>query len=391
MHLDPLLPIIVGMLFTIIMVGQLLHRMKQPYVVGYLITGIILGPHVIDLLGDRAVVERLGAMGVVFLLFFIGMEVSPRKLVATWKIAIIGTTAQILVSVGCVWLIGSWLDWPLSRSVLLGFVISLSSTAVVLKIMQDSNELETETGQNVLGVLLFQDMAIIPMLVIIGLISDEIPDGQHFVLQLAGSIIMISLVAYLMRKETIHLPLARWLDGDHEMQVFTALAICFGLSLVTAFFGLSTALGAFVGGMLVGSARETEWVHKSLEPFRVIFVALFFASIGMLVDLTFILANLLQIGVLVIAVIVTNTFINAIIIRLLGDSWRDSFYSGSLLSQIGEFSFVLAAVGMQAKLISHYGYQLIVAVIALSLIVSPAWIAIAGRFLYTNNEQLKAK
>ena len=389
MHLDPILPVIVGILFTIILVGQLLHRMKQPYVVGYLITGIILGPHVIDLLGDKAMVERLGAMGVVFLLFFIGMEVSPRKLIATWKIAIIGTTAQILISVGCVWLIGIWLDWPLSRSVLLGFVISLSSTAVVLKIMQDSEELETETGQNVLGVLLFQDMAIIPMLLIINLMSDETPNSQHIILQLIGSIIMIGLVAYLMRKETIHLPLSKWLKDDHEMQVFTALAICFGLSLVTALFGLSTALGAFVGGMLIGSARETVWVHKSLEPFRVIFVALFFASIGMLVDLAFFQENWAQIGVLVIAVIATNTFINAIIIRLLGDSWSDSFYSGSLLSQIGEFSFVLAAVGMQAKLISQYGYQLIVAVIALSLILSPAWITMAGRLLYSHNKRLK--
>lgn len=384
MHLDPAFPVIVGILFTIIVVGQFLHHIKQPYVVGYLITGIILGPHVTGLVSDHATVERFGAMGVLFLLFFVGMEVSPRKLMATWKIAIIGTTTQILISVACVWLIGSWLDWPLSRSVLLGFVISLSSTAVVLKILQEANELETETGQNVLGVLLFQDMAIIPMLLIISQMSDEIQSDRYMVLQLIGSILMIALVTYLMRKETIHLPLSKWLKGDHEMQVFTALVLCFGLSLLTGLFGLSTALGAFVAGMLVGSARETTWVHRSLEPFRVIFVALFFASIGMLVDLRFIQANWLQIGALVIAVIVTNTVINAFIIRLLGDSWPDSFYSGTLLSQIGEFSFVLAAVGMQAKLISHYGYQLIMAVIALSLILSPAWIALARRFLYSN-------
>lgn len=385
MHLDPAFPNIVGILFTILLVGQLLNRMKQPYVVGYLITGIILGPHVVGLINDQAIVERFGAMGVVFLLFFIGMEVSPRKLMATWKIAIIGTITQILISVGCVWLIGMWLDWPLSRSVLLGFVISLSSTAVVLKILQEGNELESETGQNVLGVLLFQDMAIIPMLIIIGLMSGEMPDSQHIILQLMGGVLMIALVAYLMRKETIHLPLSKWLKGDHEMQVFTALAICFGLSLVTGLFGLSTALGAFVGGMLVGSARETQWVHTSLEPFRVIFVALFFASIGMLVDLVFIQTYWMQIAMLVILVIITNTFINAIIIRLLGDSWADSFYSGSLLSQVGEFSFVLAAVGLQAKLISHHGYQLIIAVIALSLIASPAWIAMARRLLYSKH------
>ena len=382
MHLDPALPTLVGALLAILLVGLVLHRLKQPHVVAYLITGIILGPHVIGLINDQSLIERLGAMGVVFLLFFIGMEVSPRKLIASWRIAVVGTTIQILLSVLCVWLLGKWLDWPLSRSILLGFVISLSSTAVVLKIMQDSGELETETGQNVLGVLLFQDMAIIPMLIVIGLMSGDVPDSKHLVLQLIGGTLMIGLLIYLMLKEVIHLPLAKWLKGDHEMQIFAALIVCFGLSLITGLFGLSTALGAFVAGMLIGAARETQWVHTSLEPFRVIFVALFFVSIGMLVDLSFIQLHWMQILILVIAVIITNTFLNAVIIRLLGDSWPDSFYSGALLSQIGEFSFVLAAVGLQAKLITSYGYQLTVAVIVLSLMVSPAWILIARRTLY---------
>ena len=384
MHLDPALSIIVGALLAILLMGTLLNRMKQPHVVGYLIVGIILGPHVIGLIHDQALIERLGAMGVVFLLFFIGMEVSPRKLLATWRIAVIGTSVQILISILCIWLLGKWLDWPLSRTILMGFVISLSSTAVVLKVLQDRNELETDTGQNVLGVLLIQDVAIIPMLIVISLMSGNEPDSQQIILQIVGGVLMIALIAYIMRKEIIHLPLAKWLKGDHEMQIFAALIICFGLSLITGLFGLSTALGAFIGGMLVGAARETQWVHHSLDPFRVIFVALFFVSIGMLVDLTFIKEHWFQIAALVIAVILTNTFINAVIIRLLGDSWPDSLYSGALLSQIGEFSFVLAAVGMQANLINNYGYQLTVTVIALSLMISPAWIAMSRHLLYKN-------
>lgn len=382
MHLDPALPTIVGALLAILLMGMLLHRLKQPHVVGYLITGIILGPHVVGLISDQSLIERLGAMGVVFLLFFIGMEISPKKLFATWRITVIGTTIQILISIAFVWFFGEWLGWPLSRSILLGFVISLSSTAVVLKILQDNNELETDTGQNVLGILLFQDMAIIPMLIVIGLMSGSEPDPRQVVLQVIGGILMLALMAYLMRKETIHLPLAKWLKGDHEMQTFAALAVCFGLSLITGLFGLSTALGAFIAGMLVGATRETKWVHTSMEPFRVIFVALFFVSIGMLVDLNFVQDHWFQIGALVIAVIITNTFINAVIIRFLGDSWPDSLYSGALLSQIGEFSFVLAAVGMQSNLVSNYGYQLTVTVIALSLMISPAWIAASRKFLY---------
>jgi CPA2 family monovalent cation:H+ antiporter-2 len=222
MHLDPALPPLVGALLAILLVGLVLHRFKQPHVVAYLLTGIILGPHVIGLIHDQHLIERLGAMGVMFLLFFIGMEVSPRKLIASWRIAVIGTSIQILLSVLCVWLLGKWLGWPLSRSILLGFVISLSSTAVVLKIMQDSGELETETGQNVLGVLLFQDMAIIPMLIVIGLMSGDVPDSRHLMLQVIGGLLMIGLLVWLMLKEVIHLPLARWLKGDYEMQIFAA-------------------------------------------------------------------------------------------------------------------------------------------------------------------------
>ena len=385
MHLDPALSVIVTSLLVILLMGTLLNRLKQPHVVGYLIVGIILGPHVTSLISDQALIERLGAMGVVFLLFFIGMEVSPRKLIASWRIAVIGTTIQILISILCLWLIGSWLDWPLSRTILMGFVISLSSTAVVLKVLQDRNELETDTGQNVLGVLLFQDIAIIPMLIVLSLMSGNKPDSNQILLQVIGGISMIGLITYIIRKDVIHLPLAKWLKGDHEMQIFSALIICFGLSLITGLFGLSTALGAFIGGILVGAARETQWVHNSLEPFRVIFVALFFVSIGILVDINFIQEHWFQIGTLVIAVIITNTFINAIIIRFLGDSWPDSLYSGALLSQIGEFSFVLAAVGMQAGLINNYGYQLTVAVIAISLMLSPAWITLARHLLYNKS------
>ena len=382
MHLDPALPSIVSTLLTILLVGMGLHRMKLPHVVSYIFTGIILGPHVFGLIIDHPLIERLGAMGVVFLLFFIGMEVSPKKLLETWRITVVGTIIQMFISIVFVWLLGKWFSWPLSRSILLGFVISLSSTAVVLKILQDNKELETDTGQNVLGVLLFQDMAIIPMLIIIGLLGGTAPDNSQVILQIIAGILLFILMAFITAKESIHLPLSKWLKGDHEMQIFAALAICFGLSLITGLFGLSTALGAFVAGIIVGAARETQWVHSSLEPLRVIFIALFFVSIGILVDINFIKTHWLQVSILVLAVIITNTFINAIIIRFLGDSWRDSLYSGALLSQIGEFSFVLAAVGMQSNLISNFGYQLTITVIAFTLIISPAWIAGARKLLY---------
>ncbi len=381
MHLDPIMPYLVGAILAVLALGLLLRSLRQPYVIGYLIAGVILGPHGIALITDEALISRLGAIGVVLLLFFIGMEVSPKKLIDNWKVAVLGTLLQIIISVGCVWPLGAFLDWPIERIVLIGFVISLSSTAVVLKLLQDWKEFDSKVGQNVLVILLAQDLAVIPMLIILSMMGGGHGEASNIWLQLLGAAVMAVIVGYIAVKETIHLPLSKLLGDDHEMHVFAALCICLGLSLLTGLAGLSTALGAFVAGMLIGAAKETRWVHHSLESFRVVFVALFFVSIGMLVDLSFIMNQWAQVGALVVLVIITNTFINGVILKMLGDNWRDSLYAGTLLSQIGEFSFVLAAVGIQAHIISDFGYQMTVAVISISLLISPAWIMLVKKIL----------
>lgn len=364
----------VAVLASILLIGLILRKFRQPHVVGYLVAGILIGPSGLGLVTDEQVLSRFGAIGVVMLLFFVGMEVSPRRLAANWRVAIIGTLCQILISVGVVWLLGFWLGWPLAKSILIGFVVSLSSTAVVLKILQDWNELDSEVGQDVLSILLVQDLAVIPMLVIIGILGGDHLDLRSVVLQIFGGIGFLVLLAWLTVRDSVRLPLLTWLKNDHEMQIYAALIICFGMSLMTGILGLSTALGAFAAGIVVATAKETQWVHRSLEPFRVVFVTLFFFSIGMLVDVSYLASHWLQIGALVLAVFLTNTLINAIILKWLGDSWRDTLYAGALLSQIGEFSFVLAAVGLQASIINQVGYQTVIQVIAVSLILSPAWI-----------------
>jgi CPA2 family monovalent cation:H+ antiporter-2 len=163
--------------------------------------------------------------------------------------------------------------------------------------------------------------------------------------------------------------------------VFAALTLCFGFALLTGTLGLSTAFGAFVAGMLVARARETHWVHQALEPLRVIFMALFFVSVGVILDLDFVYENWWKISLLVFAILMSNTLLNAVTFRVLGESWRDSLYGGALLSQIGEFSFVLAAAGYHAAIIDDRDHQFAVAIITLSLMVSPVWITAAKRLL----------
>ncbi|GAB4521350.1 MAG: cation:proton antiporter [Haliangiales bacterium] len=375
MHLDPAMPPLVAAIFVVLTAAMLLKTIKQPYVIAYIVAGVVIGPDGIGLVVERASIDRLGAFGIVFLLFFVGMEVSPHRLLANWRVPVIGTLLQIAASIGCVALLGALLDWPLNRIVLVGFIISLSSTAVVLKILEDRNELETDTGADVLGVLLVQDILVVPMLVVIGLLSGDGASTTHLVLQGIGGALMVAMTAALVIRKRWRLPFANRLRVDHELQVFAALAICFGFALISGLFELSAALGAFFAGMLIGATKETEWVHHSLHPFRVVFVSLFFLSVGMLVDLQFLLAELPTVLGIVLAAVVTNTVVNGLSFLALGESRRSSLYGGALLSQIGEFSFILAAMGLAAGIVDELGYQLAIAAICVSLIVSPAWIS----------------
>ena len=377
MHVDPLMINIVGATLVLLLTAWLMRLLHQPHVVGYLLAGVIIGPHGLALFTDQALVGRIGEIGVVLLLFFAGMEVSPRQLARRWQVTLLGTVAQILASLAVVWLIGRMLGWAPVVIVLVGFVLSLSSTAVVLNYLQDRGEFGSRVGRDLVLVLLAQDLAVVPMLIVLGLLGGERIDLGTLTLQATGALVIGALVAWISIYTRIRLPLGRRLREDHELQVFAALTLCLGLSLLTGLAELSPALGAFVAGMVVGAARETGWVHSRLEPLRVLFVALFFASIGLLVNVDFVAAHAGALLGLLATVFVLNTSINTLVFRALGEGWRHSAYAGAILAQIGEFSFVLVATGYHARFIDIETYQMIVAVIALSLLLGPAWIALA--------------
>jgi len=170
-----------------------------------------------------------------------------------------------------------------------------------------------------------------------------------------------------------------FLEAGNELQVFFAFGLCFGFSALTGFFGLSTALGAFVAGILVATAKSTSWFHNSLFSLKVIFVALFFISVGMLINVHFLWDNLFVILSLVVIILLANNLINTLIMRSFKMSWHDSIYAGALLSQIGEFSFVIGNLAYFNKIITDHGYQLIIAVISLTLLLSPIWISLSKK------------
>jgi CPA2 family monovalent cation:H+ antiporter-2 len=381
MHMDPILPVIVAAAFAILLVGMVLRRLNQPRVIAYLLAGVLIGPEGLGLFTDVGVVARLGDVGVMFLLFFVGMEVSFPHLAAGWRISLIGTVLQIAVTIGVIVLVGAWLDWSTPRTAVVAFSISLSSTAVVVSLLRASNRLDTEAGRDALGILLVQDVMLIPMLIGLDLLGGTSHSTGALALEFLGALMLVGLLAVLARKEEISLPFGRLLRSDEELQIFSAFLLCFGFAMAAGLMGLSTALGAFVAGVVISVARETAWVHRSLDSYRVIFVALFFVSVGMLIDLGFLAENWEMLLGLVVLTLLLNTSLNAVILRGLGRPWGPSVYIGSLLSQVGEFAFVLAAVGRNQGLISDFAYQLILGLIVGTLVLSPAWIGLARKLV----------
>lgn len=367
--------------FVALTMALFFRFLKQPSVIAYIITGIIVGPWGLGIITNHELISHLGGFGVVLLLFFVGMQMQIPRMISKWRIAVIGTAVQILISVFAMLIIGYFLNWSVNRVVLLGFVISLSSTAVIVKLLEDRDEINTKTGQNVLSILLAQDLAVIVMLIAISLMNEGGINPETILLQALGFLMFIFFIFLMIKRRGIGIPLGSRIREDHELQVIAALIICFGMASLSGLFQLSTALGAFAAGILVSVTKEIQWAHNSLQPFRVVFLALFFASIGMLIDMSFVRIQFTYILLLVIMVFLTNTFINALIFRWFGESWKSSVYGGSFLAQIGEFSFVLATVGLNSSILSSFGYQITIATISISLMICPLWINLFRRVL----------
>lgn len=363
--------------FVIMIVGLLVKRIKQPLIIAYILAGVIIGPSGFGMIQDTELINILGELGLILLLFFIGMEISLPNLLRMWKTAFFGVTVQVIASLLIIGIIGWSNEWSINRIITLGFVLALSSSAVIIKLMDDKNELSTAIGQNVLSILIMQDILLVPMLIIIEFLGGEAPTLSKTLLQILGSILIIGILIYLLKKKTIKLPFTDKIKGDHEVQVFVAVLFCFGFAIATSFLGLSAALGAFFAGLIVHAADSTEWFHDSLHSFRVAFVSMFFVSIGMMIDLQILIDNYHIVLLLLLSVYITNHLINTLIMYFFCRDWRNSFYGGAMLAQVGELGFMLLASAYMYGVISDYGYQIAILTISLSLLISPIWIELS--------------
>lgn len=366
-------------MFVALSVLFVFNWLRQPSVVAYIIAGMIAGPYGLHLISEPHMVETLGEFGVLMLLFFIGMEVSVTSLLKNWKVVIGGTLFQIAGSILVMALLGHFFDWETSRIVLLGFVTSLSSTAVVLSYLEANKKLDSEVGKDVIGVLLAQDILIAPMLIAISAFGGSFTLNT-LVTQLVGAVVIAVGLYFLMRKKHKLPKFVRGGMTGNDYKLFVALIVCFGAALITSIFSLPLGLGAFIGGVVVSNIKTLAWVRHELGSFKTLFIALFFVSIGMLIDINFFFENALLVLAILLSVFTVNTFVNTGIFLGLGRTLKNSLYASTLLAPIGEFSFLLAAVGWQLGAIQFFTYQVVVLVIALSLIIGPFWHKLFNRY-----------
>lgn len=373
---DPLVGLLLMLAICFVLIGLVLRKIKQPFIIGYILVGIMLGEHGFAVIDQVDVITHLGELGIILLLFFIGMEISLPELVKQWRLAVLGTLLQVGVSVLLTLAIGSLLGWAFEQAIVMGFVIALSSSAVIIKLLEDKGLMSQQLGKNVLSILLAQDVIIVPLLIITSLMGGEegAGDGKGTWMMLLGGALIVGILVFIYIKREIKIPFAKEIEKDHELQVFIAILLCFTGAMFASFFGLSSALGAFIGGMIIGTARATDWIHETLHAFRVLFVALFFVSIGLQINFVFIAQNIQAITLMLVAVYLTNHLLNTLILRLFRCSWKDAFLGGALLAQIGELSFLVSSSAFSLGIKSSYAYNFTISLISLTLMLSPLWI-----------------
>jgi K+:H+ antiporter len=363
-----------------LVLGMIMTRIKQPAIVGYLLTGMVLGRSVFGFVEDRANVEILAELGVLLLLYLIGMELNLKSFMRIWKTAIGGVFLQVAVAYGIMGLLSWYLEWPWQLTLLLAFSLSISSTAVAVKILEDIGELHQRTGNIAIGLLIAQDLAVVPMLLIVGSLSGTELNIPVLILTIALAIgFLIALILFLSQRERVHLPFLKAISGNADLLPLFGIVFCLGMAAVSGIVGTSPAFGAFLAGLIIGNSQERERIVEATQPIQAILLMIFFLSIGLLIDLTYIIQNIVLVLVMLSAVILVKTLVNIMILRITGVDWRSAFIAGTALGQIGEFSFLLMAAGGDSDFVSPDIAQLMITVIALSLMISPLWLLTARR------------
>ncbi|MEA1958741.1 MAG: cation:proton antiporter [Chloroflexota bacterium] len=379
------LVVLVIVLIAAFIGGMVARQLRMPVIIGYLLGGIAIGPHGFGLVQDTGQIETLAEIGVALLLFTLGMEFSLKTLRKMGRVSIFGGLVQIGLTTLLGLVVGLALGWPLQEALFFGFLISLSSTMVVLKLLMDRGDLDTAHGRVMIGILLVQDIAVIPMMAILPAIGQPGWASELGIAVLKASIFLgamfvlgLWVMPWLMRRVAGF--------RSRELFLLAIFGLCIAVAFVTDYFGISLALGAFVAGVLISESDYAYQAIAEVIPLRDIFATLFFVSLGMLIDTRFLVDNIATVSVVAVTIIAGKFIICSLVPRFMGYSAKTMLYSGSGLFQIGEFSFVLAAAALSVGAISKDLYDLTLTSAVITILLTPLAMGAASK-LYVKLSQ----
>ncbi|PRA27029.1 MULTISPECIES: cation:proton antiporter [Pseudomonas] len=352
----------------------LFHRLKQPVVLGYIVAGFIIGPHTppFGLIHDEDTIKTLAELGVIFLMFCLGLEFSLRKLFKVGATAFIAAFLEIILMIWIGYEIGQWFDWNTMDSLFLGAILAISSTTIIVKALNDLKMKNQRFAQLIFGVLIVEDILGIGIIALLSSIavSGTVSSGEVFstvgklslfmiVALVIGILLVPRLLAYVAKFES------------NEMLLITVLGLCFGFCLLVVKLEYSMVLGAFLIGAIMAESRQLIKIERLIEPVRDMFSAIFFVAIGLMIDPQILLQYAWPIAVITVAVVLGKMLSCGLGAFIAGNDGRTSLRVGMGLSQIGEFSFIIAALGMTLQVTSDFLYPVAVAVSAITTLLTP--------------------
>jgi CPA2 family monovalent cation:H+ antiporter-2 len=374
------LPLILVLLISSVLAVALFRRLRLPAMLAYFLVGMLLGPHTFGLLPDTEASREFAEFGIVFLMFSIGLEFSLPQLYAMRKKVLGLGGAQVFLTLAVVMTVAklAGLDWP--AAFVIGAALAMSSTAIVSKILAERVDLNSRHGRLSIGVLLFQDIAVVPVLVLIpalGVVGANLTDVLGMaLLKAAGMLLFLFTIGKWLINPWFNLVAGQ---RSRELFVMNVLMVTLLLAFATKSAGLSYALGAFIAGMLISETKFRYQVESDIAPFRDILLGLFFISVGMLLNLQQIAANLGLVLLILLAFVLLKAAIVSLVIRLMQYEAGVAIRTGLILAQAGEFSFVILALGVEQHLISGPALQLVLAAALLSMVLAPFMIQFNGR------------
>ena len=381
MHLPLLQDILILLGFSVVIVF-LLQKLKLPSIIGFLLTGVIIGPYGLSLIKAVEQVEILSEIGVILLLFVIGMELSIKQLMSIKKTVFIGGFLQVGLTVVVAGLIHYFLDHPWNESVFVGFLFSLSSTAIVLKTLQDRQQITAPHARNALAILIFQDIIVVPMMLVTPMIAGESTNLGMSIFWLLVKSAVLLIITYISARYIVpRLMHAVAKTNSKELFLLVTITLCFAIAFLTSEAGLSLALGAFIAGLIVSESEYSHQATSIILPFRELFTSFFFVSVGMLLDLSFFVGNIPVILLIVLCVFIIKSTIAAIAVAVLKYPTRTVLLTGLSLFQVGEFAFILSKVGIEYNLLTAETNQYFLSVSIVSMILTPFIIIFSERIV----------